>query len=114
MTARGAGLIAGLALLTGCAQGGETGEAGRPLSALESSGELPVLPIGGDFTLTDQDGQRFSLSSLSGKVVLIFFGYTMCPDACPTTPVAADSAVTISAIRSICQDSSMSILTCQI
>lgn len=47
--------------------------------------ELPVLPIGGDFQLTNHDGQPFALSSLRGKVVLIFFGYSSCPDACPTT-----------------------------
>lgn len=46
---------------------------------------LPVLPIGGDFTLTDHDGQPFTLASQRGKVVLIFFGYSSCPDACPTT-----------------------------
>lgn len=38
-----------------------------------------------DFTLTDQTGQRFALSSERGKVVMLFFGYTMCPDVCPTT-----------------------------
>jgi protein SCO1/2 len=53
--------------------------------ARPSASELPLLPIGGEFTLTDHDGQPFSLSSLRGKVVLIFFGYTFCPDACPTT-----------------------------
>jgi protein SCO1/2 len=47
--------------------------------------ELPVLPIGGDFSLTDHDNQPFQLSSQRGKVVLAFFGYTSCPDACPTT-----------------------------
>jgi protein SCO1 len=46
---------------------------------------LPVLPVGGDFVLTDHNGQRFELSSLRGKAVLIFFGYTSCPDVCPTT-----------------------------
>ena len=46
---------------------------------------LPVLPIGGDFQLTDQDGRPFTLASQRGKVVLIFFGYCSCPDACPTT-----------------------------
>jgi protein SCO1/2 len=46
---------------------------------------LPVLPIGGDIRLTDHNGQRFELSSLRGRAVLIFFGYTFCPDACPTT-----------------------------
>ena len=47
--------------------------------------ELPVLSVGGDFVLTDHNGQRFELSSLRGKAVLIFFGYTSCPDVCPTT-----------------------------
>jgi protein SCO1/2 len=46
---------------------------------------LPVLPIGGDFTLTDHDGQPFTLASQRGKVILVFFGYSSCPDACPTT-----------------------------
>lgn len=46
---------------------------------------LPIEPIGGDFTLTDHNGARFELSSLRGKVVLVFFGYTYCPDVCPTT-----------------------------
>jgi protein SCO1/2 len=47
--------------------------------------QLPVLSVGGDFGLTDDNGQRFELSSLHGKAVLIFFGYTSCPDICPTT-----------------------------
>jgi protein SCO1/2 len=47
--------------------------------------EPPVLTIGGNFMLTDHNGQRFELSSLRGKAVMIFFGYTSCPDACPTT-----------------------------
>ncbi len=55
------------------------------LASLSCHRALPVLPIGGDFTLTGDDGQPFQFSSLRGKVVLIFFGYTSCPDACPTT-----------------------------
>jgi protein SCO1/2 len=47
--------------------------------------ELPVLKVGGNFVLTDHNGQRFELTSLRGKAVMIFFGYTSCPDACPTT-----------------------------
>lgn len=39
---------------------------------------------GGDFTLHSFDGP-VSLEQLRGKVVLIFFGYTSCPDVCPTT-----------------------------
>jgi protein SCO1/2 len=38
-----------------------------------------------DFTLTDQYGQAFRLSDQRGKAVLLFFGYTQCPDVCPTT-----------------------------
>ncbi len=38
-----------------------------------------------DFTLVDQNGQPFRLSDQRGKVVLLFFGYTSCPDVCPTT-----------------------------
>jgi protein SCO1 len=38
-----------------------------------------------DFHLTDQNGKPFSLSQLRGKVVLFAFGYTHCPDVCPTT-----------------------------
>ncbi len=38
-----------------------------------------------DFTLQDQHGRPFTLSQQRGKVVLIFFGYTSCPDVCPTT-----------------------------
>jgi protein SCO1 len=59
------------------------------LAALLAAGcgreALPVLNVGGDFALTDQDGTQFELSSLRGKAVLIFFGYTSCPDVCPTT-----------------------------
>ncbi len=45
----------------------------------------PVTSIGGDFVLTDHTGAPFSLASQRGKVVLVFFGYTYCPDVCPTT-----------------------------
>lgn len=38
-----------------------------------------------DFVLTDQNGHPFRLSDQRGKVVLLFFGYTQCPDVCPTT-----------------------------
>lgn len=38
-----------------------------------------------DFTLTDQNGQPFTLSQQKGNVVLLFFGFTSCPDVCPTT-----------------------------
>ncbi len=40
--------------------------------------------LGGEFELIDTDGRAFKLSSLRGKIVLIYFGYTGCSDACPT------------------------------
>ncbi|WP_245688281.1 SCO family protein [Thiohalomonas denitrificans] len=41
-------------------------------------------PTGGDFTLYSQQGP-ISLQDLRGKVVLLYFGYTFCPDICPTS-----------------------------
>ena len=37
------------------------------------------------FTLTDHNGQTRNLSDFKGKVVVLFFGYTQCPDVCPTS-----------------------------
>ena len=38
-----------------------------------------------DFQLPDADGRERSLKDFAGKVVVVFFGYTQCPDVCPTT-----------------------------
>ncbi len=38
-----------------------------------------------DFALTDHNGQPRSLRDFAGKVVVLFFGYTQCPDVCPTS-----------------------------
>jgi protein SCO1/2 len=38
-----------------------------------------------DFTLNASTGERISLSDLRGQTVLLFFGYTFCPDVCPTS-----------------------------
>lgn len=43
-----------------------------------------VFGLGGDFTLTADDGSEYSLESSRGKVVVLTFGYTFCPDICPT------------------------------
>lgn len=40
--------------------------------------------IGGPFTLTDHTGQMVTQDILKGKVTLLYFGYTYCPDICPT------------------------------
>jgi protein SCO1/2 len=44
----------------------------------------PPVPAA-NFTLTDQNGQAFTLSDQRSKVNLVFFGYTNCPDVCPIT-----------------------------
>jgi protein SCO1 len=41
--------------------------------------------IGGPFQLTDQNGKAVTEANLKGKPTLIFFGYTHCPDVCPTS-----------------------------
>ena len=69
-----------LLALSGCARD-ESGDSAAPIKA-------PPLAdyggIGGDFTLVDQRGDRFDLSSLRGRPAVLFFGYTYCPDVCPT------------------------------
>jgi protein SCO1 len=59
--------------LAGCAQHG-VGTAQAAASA-----------IGGPFTLVDQDGRPVDQRVLNGKWSIVFFGYTYCPDFCPTT-----------------------------
>jgi protein SCO1/2 len=41
--------------------------------------------FGRDFKLTDPAGRQRTLADFRGKAVVLFFGYTQCPDACPTT-----------------------------
>jgi len=65
-------------------------EAGAPvLGKVVTSG---AIQVGGPFTLTDQSGKRVSSSDFRGRYMLIYFGYSMCPDVCPTTlAVMADA-----------------------
>jgi protein SCO1 len=53
--------------------------------ALASGTWLPRPKTIGAFHLTDDRGQPFSLHDLLGKPGLVFFGFTHCPDVCPTT-----------------------------
>jgi protein SCO1/2 len=55
--------------------GGSAGP-GTPPSA-------PVLPAGGDFTLTGPGGRPYHLADARGSAVVLFFGYASCPDFCP-------------------------------
>jgi protein SCO1/2 len=51
--------------------------------------------FGKDFSLVDPDGKMRTLSDFKGKVVLMFFGYTQCPDVCPTTLTEMQQVMTI-------------------
>jgi protein SCO1/2 len=52
---------------------------------LGGPGGSQVAAIGGPFRLIDQDGQTVTEEDLKGRPSLVFFGFTHCPDVCPTT-----------------------------
>ena len=59
-----------------------------------------MLPtIGGPFTLVDQTGKTVNNSDLKGRLLLIFFGYTFCPDACPTALTTITDALDLLGAR---------------
>ena len=47
--------------------------------------DVTGLPYAQDFALTDHNGKPRTLADFKGKVVVVFFGFTQCPDVCPTT-----------------------------
>lgn len=58
----------------------------RPASvAPTASTRTTTVDFGGPFTLVDSNGQPFSSSKLNGRPYAMFFGFTHCPDVCPTT-----------------------------
>lgn len=66
--------------------------AGLSLLGCDSQSSLPVEGMdltgaehGKDFALFDAQGQQRSVKDFAGNVVVVFFGYTQCPDVCPTT-----------------------------
>lgn len=76
--ALGAATLAGAATLTltGCKDEKKPQFQGVDVTGAEYAKDIP---------LTDVNGQKRSLKDFSGKVVAVFFGYTQCPDVCPTT-----------------------------
>jgi protein SCO1/2 len=73
--------VAGLLCLLGAALGVEW-IIGHPRDVRTA----PQLPsIGGHFTLTATDGTTVTDGTYRGKILLVYFGYTLCPDICPTT-----------------------------
>ena len=66
------------------------GSASVLLACGESKPQFKAIDLTGadyarDFQLPDHNGQQRSMKDFRGKVVVLFFGYTQCPDVCPTT-----------------------------
>jgi protein SCO1/2 len=85
------GFLAGLLLVAGfapapCADAQPVSEAPRRAEAARLMNELMTGqgPIGTAFALPDQHGRRVGPAQWRGRVVLLYFGYTFCPDVCPT------------------------------
>ena len=57
------------------------------------SADITNANFGRDFKLTDHNGKIRSLNDFKGKVVVLFFGYTNCPDVCPSTMGKLASAI---------------------
>ncbi|WP_249296669.1 SCO family protein [Acidiphilium multivorum] len=55
------------------------------LATTTDSAIPPGAPIGGPFALTNQFGQTMTPASFRGRWMLVYFGYTRCPDECPLT-----------------------------
>ena len=56
-----------------------------PVNTQFKNTDVTGLDYAKDFALTDHNGKPRTLADFRGKVVLVFFGYTHCPDVCPTT-----------------------------
>jgi cytochrome oxidase Cu insertion factor (SCO1/SenC/PrrC family) len=62
--------------------------------------EAALSDIGGPFQLIDQEGHLRSDKDFRGRYVLLYFGYTYCPDVCPTTLEAMADALTKIGLKS--------------
>lgn len=56
-----------------------------PASKTFKNSDVTGLGYARDFALNDQDGKPRTLADFKGKAIVVFFGYTHCPDVCPTT-----------------------------
>jgi len=79
-TTRRAFAIGAVALVAGCDR--TAGDRGRPTFHFT---DITGAEFARKLELTDTDGKQRSLGDWRGKVVVVFFGYTQCPDVCPTT-----------------------------
>ena len=81
-----AGLAAtAAACLAACERAGGPAAASSSASASFQAVDITGAEYARDLSLTDTAGQRRSLADFKGKLVVVFFGFTQCPDVCPTT-----------------------------
>ena len=80
-----AGVVVVAALAAGFVLGGMTRNDAASIDASSAVPALERYEIGGEFELTNQRGERMRLSDLAGRALVMFFGYTFCPDVCPAT-----------------------------
>ena len=80
-------LIVALFSVTGCDQSQSSGGDMKfsPVASQFKNTDVTGLDYAKDFALTDHNGQARTLADFKNKLVLVFFGYTHCPDVCPTT-----------------------------
>jgi cytochrome oxidase Cu insertion factor (SCO1/SenC/PrrC family) len=54
-------------------------------TGLSHAGPKEPMPLKGSFSLIDEEGKKVTLEGYRGQYLLIYFGYTYCPDVCPTS-----------------------------
>src|SRR5690606_40068091 len=72
---RGAAAVALAGVLAGCG----------PSAPAFKGNDISGTQLGKKLALTDHNGQARTLQDFSGKVTVVFFGFTQCPDVCPTS-----------------------------
>jgi protein SCO1/2 len=76
--------LGGVVLASGC---------GKPAPSFQNVDITGNTQFGSDFSLPDTSGKIRTLADYKGKVVVLFFGYTHCPDVCPTTMAELSQAL---------------------
>jgi len=71
--------------LAGCQRSGDAVEAAAAPKASFKGIDITGADYARELNLTDADGKPRQLSDFKGKVSVVFFGFTQCPDVCPTT-----------------------------